>query len=110
MSHRFLTALSAALLGLAAGPLHARTWLVDLGPNNSLDGNVTPSGTPVINPGNGSTGAADSNGNYWNNAVAAGDTGGPVAMSYLRLVDTANASTTVGLTLGPGWKSNGIRN
>ncbi len=110
MSSRFLTAVSAALLGLAATPLQARTWLVDFGPNNVTDGNVTPSGTPVINPGNGSTGVADSNGSYWNNAVGAGAAGGPVAMSYLRLVDTANAATPVGLTLGPGWKSNGRLN
>ncbi|RYD20517.1 MAG: hypothetical protein EOP88_14765 [Verrucomicrobiaceae bacterium] len=110
MSSRFLTAACAAILGLAATPLQARTWLVDFGPNNGTDGNVTPSGTPVINPGNGSTGVADSNGSYWNNAVGAGATGGPVAMSYLRLVDTANASTQVGLTLGPGWKSNGKLN
>lgn len=110
MSSRFLTAVSAAFLALVATPLQARTWLVDFGPNNVTDGNVTPSGTPVINPGNGSTGVADTNGSYWNNAVGAGGAGGPVAMSYLRLVDTANASTQVGLTLGPGWKSNGCLN
>lgn len=111
MSPRLLTAaVSAAILGFFATPLQARTWLVDFGPNNATDGNVTPSGTPVLNPGNGSTGVADSNGSYWNNAVGAGAAGGPVAMSYLRLVDTANASTPVGLTLGPGWKSNGRQN
>ncbi|MEK7953633.1 GDSL-type esterase/lipase family protein [Luteolibacter soli] len=103
-------ALLAGLFAALIPSLHARTWLVDLGPNNTTDGNVTPSGTPVINPGNGSTGVADSNGNYWNNVVGAGNTGGPVAMSYLRLIDTTNASTKVGLTLGPNWKSNGILN
>ncbi|MES2477061.1 MAG: GDSL-type esterase/lipase family protein [Verrucomicrobiota bacterium] len=110
MSFRFLSAVSAALFALPATPLHARTWLVDFGPNNVSDGNVTPSGTPTINPGNGSTGVADTNGSYWNNAVGAGAAGGPVAMSYLRLVDTANTSSSVGLTLGSGWKSNGRQN
>jgi lysophospholipase L1-like esterase len=103
-------ALLAGLFAALVPSLHARSWLVDFGPNNVTDGNVTPSGTPVINPGNGSTGVADSNGNYWNNVVGAGATGGPVAMSYLRLIDTTNASTKVGLTLGTGWKSNGRNN
>ncbi|RYD31714.1 MAG: hypothetical protein EOP87_14205, partial [Verrucomicrobiaceae bacterium] len=69
MSSRFLPAVSAAILGIFAAPLQARTWLVDFGPNNGTDGNVTPSGTPVINPGNGSTGVADTDGSFWNNAV-----------------------------------------
>jgi hypothetical protein len=103
-------ALLAGFVTLFASPLHARSLLVDFGPNNGTDGNVTPSGTPVINPGNGSTGVADTNGNYWNNVVGAGNTGGPVAMSYLNLIDTANAPTGIGLTLGPGWKSNGRLN
>ena len=102
----------ALLAGFVAllGNLDARTLLVDFGPNNGTDGNVTPSGTPVINPGNGSTGVADTNGNHWNNVVGAGGTGGPIAMSYLNLIDTANAPTGIGLTLGPGWKSNGRLN
>jgi hypothetical protein len=103
-------ALLAGLLATLSGSLDARTLLVDFGPNNGTDGNVTPSGTPVINPGNGSTGVADTNGNFWNNVVGAGNTGGPVAMSYLNLIDTANAPTGIGLTLGPGWKSNGRLN
>lgn len=103
-------ALLAGLATLLGTTLHARTLLVDFGPNNTTDGNVTPSGTPVINPGNGSTGVADTNGNYWNNVVGAGATGGPVAMSYLNLIDTTNAPTGIGLTLGPNWKSNGINN
>ena len=103
-------ALIAGLLAILGSSLDARTLLVDFGPNNGTDGNVTPSGTPVINPGNGSTGVADTNGSYWNNVVGAGATGGPVAMSYLNLIDTANASTGIGLTLGPGWKSNGRLN
>lgn len=98
---------AAAILALHAGSLHARTYLVDFGPDNGADGNVTPSGMPAINPGNGSTGVPDANGNHWNNVVGAGGTGGPVATSYLRLVDTANAPSPIGLTLGPGWKSNG---
>lgn len=81
--------------------------LIDFGPNNGGDGRVTPFGTPAINPGNGSTGVADSNGNHWNNVVGAGATNGPVAMSYLGLVDVDNQPTKIGLTLGPGWKSNG---
>jgi lysophospholipase L1-like esterase len=103
-------ALFAGLAAILASSLEARTLLVDFGPNNGTDGNVTPSGTPVINPGNGSTGVADTNGSYWNNVVGAGGTGGPVAMSYLNLIDTANAPTGIGLTLGPGWKSNGRLN
>ncbi len=103
-------ALLFALSALSGSPLQARTWLVDFGPDNGTDGRVTPSGTPVINPGNGSTGIADANGNYWNNVVGAGAAGGPVAMSYLKLIDTSNVSTPIGLTLGPGWKSNGILN
>ena len=103
-------ALLAGLFAALVPSLHARSWLVDLGPNNTADGEVTPSGTPAINPGNGSTGVADGNGNYWNNVVGAGATGGPLAMSYLRLVDTTNASTKIGLTLGPNWKSNGYQN
>lgn len=103
-------ALLAGLVSILGTSLHARTLLVDFGPNNVNDGNVTPSGTPAINPGNGSTGVADSNGNYWNNVVGAGGTGGPTAFSYLNLVDTTNAGTGIGLTLGPNWKSNGIQN
>ncbi len=103
-------ALVAGILAILGSSLDARTLLVDFGPNNGTDGNVTPSGTPVINPGNGSTGVADTNGNHWNNVVGAGATGGPVAMSYLNLIDTANAPTGIGLTLGPGWKSNGRLN
>ncbi len=102
-----IAVLAAGIIAVLTGSLRARTFLVDFGPNNGTDGNVTPSGTPAINPGNGSTGVADANGNHWNNAVGAGGTGGPVAMSYLRLVDTANTTSPVGLTLGPGWKSNG---
>ncbi len=104
------TALLAGFVAILGNPLQARTFLVDFGPNNVTDGNVTPSGTPAINPGNGSTGVADVNGNFWNNVVGAGATGGPVAMSYLRLIDTTNASSKVGLTLGPNWKSNGLQN
>jgi lysophospholipase L1-like esterase len=104
-----VTAGFAAFLGSSLF-LQARTVLVDLGPNNTTDGLVTPSGTPVINPGNGSTGVADGFGNFWNNVVGAGGTGGPVAMSYLRLIDSTNAPTSIGLTLGPGWKSNGFLN
>ena len=103
-------ALLAGLFAALIPSVHARSWLVDFGPNNVTDGSVTPSGTPVINPGNGSTGVADANGNYWNNVVGAGGTNGPVAMSYLRLIDTTNASTKIGLTLGPGWRSNGRNN
>ncbi len=103
-------ALLAGLVSILGNSLHARTLLVDFGPNNTTDGNVTPSGTPVINPGNGSTGVADTNGNFWNNVVGAGATGGPTAFSYLNLIDTANAPTGIGLTLGPNWKSNGIQN
>ncbi|WP_052573533.1 GDSL-type esterase/lipase family protein [Haloferula sp. BvORR071] len=114
LSRKLLTgwrpALLAGLVAALVSSLHARTLLVDFGPNNTTDGNVTPSGTPVINPGNGSTGVADSNGNFWNNVVGAGATGGPVAMSYLNLIDTSNAPTGIGLTLGPNWKSNGILN
>lgn len=110
MVQKWCPALFAGLFALLGNPLQARTWLVDFGPNNGTDGNVTPSGTPVINPGNGSTGLPDTNLNFWNNAVGAGATGGPVAMSYLRLVDTTNSPTPVGLTLGPGWKSNGRNN
>jgi len=103
-------ALIAGLFAILGSSLNARTLLVDFGPNNGTDGNVTPSGTPVINPGNGSTGVADANGSHWNNVVGAGATGGPIAMSYLNLIDTANAPTGIGLTLGPGWKSNGRLN
>lgn len=102
--------LLAGLIAILSSSLDARTLLVDFGPDNGTDGNATPSGTPVINPGNGSTGVPDTNGNYWNNVVGAGATGGPVAMSYLNLIDTANLPTGIGLTLGPGWKSNGRLN
>ncbi len=102
-------AVSACVLAISASAAEGRI-LVDFGPNNGADGRVTPSGTPAINPGNGSTGVADANGNYWNNVVGAGATGGPVAMSYLHLIDDANAPTKIGLTLGPGWKSNGRNN
>lgn len=114
LSRKLLTgwrpALMAGLATLLASSLHARTLLVDFGPNNTTDGNVTPSGAPTINPGNGGTNVADANGNYWNNVVGAGGTGGPVAMSYLNLIDTTNAATGIGITLGPNWKSNGIQN
>ena len=102
--------LLVGLIAILSGQLNARTFLIDFGPNNTTDGNVTPSGTPVFNPGNGSTGVADTNGNFWNNVIGAGNTGGPLALSYANLIDTTNASSKLALNLGPGWKSNGKLN
>lgn len=68
------------------------TLLIDFGPNNVLDGEITAS--------------PDVNGNYWNNLVS---TGNGSAVSDLVTID--NQPTTIGLRLTSGaWAANGIRN
>jgi len=65
--------------------------LIDFGPNNGLDGNITAS--------------PDVNGNYWNNLMA-------TANGYVitNLVTTNNQSSTIAITLtSGGWLENGIR-
>ena len=65
----------------------------------------TANGAPTVSP--------DANGNYWNNvtstAVASPIAGG-TGLSLSNMVTTTNTSTTLGLTLGSGWKSSGIAN
>lgn len=83
---------SATPVGSAAP---ARVVRVDFGPSDGTNGNVTAS--------------PDANGRYWNNMVS----GNVVAngLSISNLVTTANAATTIGLTLtSTGWRSNGILN
>ena len=105
-----LAKIPAILVGLWAvfGFLEARTFLVDFGPNNGSEGHITPSGTPVYAPGNGSSGVPDANGRYWNNVL--GLSGGPVAFDYTNLVDTTNATSPLSLSMGTGWKAAGILN
>jgi lysophospholipase L1-like esterase len=73
----------------------SKTIRIDFGPNDVTNGNSTTS--------------PDTNGRYWNNMVS----GNVVSngLSIANLVTTANAATTVGLSVSStGWRSNGILN
>lgn len=84
-----------ALATLSLGAVHAQTapavrsMLLDFGPNDGTNGNITPS--------------PDGNGNYWNNIL--NNTG--VADTF-RLVDKQNAATGVKVKVGPNFLTNGI--
>ena len=69
-----------------------------------IDANPTH-GAPTASP--------DTNGNYWNNVTsntATTNISGGTGLSLSNLVTNANTPTTLGLTLGNGWKSAGIQN
>ncbi|MES2571887.1 MAG: PEP-CTERM sorting domain-containing protein [Verrucomicrobiota bacterium] len=108
---RYLLLATLALSGLATAPLaQAGTLLIDFGPNDTANGVISPVAGTVLTPNNGSTGVADSNGNYWNNAIAttAGINFTPTSLT--NLVNIANELTNIGVTFSSGWKSNGIQN
>jgi uncharacterized protein YjdB/lysophospholipase L1-like esterase len=68
----------------------AKQILIDFGPNDVTNGNLTPS--------------PDANGNYWNNAIS--ETNGITTT----LVDKANTATGFSLVIGTGMSKNGIQN
>lgn len=71
--------------------------LVDLGPNDGTNGDIT------INP--------DWQGQYWNNLVGTGGGGGLGALGLANMITTTGNATTVGLrTSATGWAANGKLN
>ncbi|QHS63397.1 RICIN domain-containing protein [Chitinophaga agri] len=68
-----------------------KTAFIDFGPNDVVNGNVTP--------------GPDVNGNYWNNVTNTGVTATPV-----NLADKANAPTGAYIRILSGFSSNGIQN
>ena len=93
--------------GLCATSASATTFLIDLGMNGS---NPSQHGSPTL--------GADANGNFWNNLTSSNyanvvQPGGAGSTSLSNLVDTTNASSTVGIVLTSGnqaWRSSGIIN
>ncbi|MES2571888.1 MAG: GDSL-type esterase/lipase family protein [Verrucomicrobiota bacterium] len=104
--------LAVLLTGMAPCVLAEPSFLIDFGPNDTINGVISPAAGMVVSPGNGSTGMADANGNYWNNAVATqtSPAGGFTPAALSGLVTTGNIPTKIGVTFSSGWKANGIMN
>ena len=77
-----------------------QTILVDFGPNDGVNGNITPS--------------PDYLGQYWNNFIATGGGVNLSAISLPNLISTTNGSTSIGLNTSSNsssiWAANGILN
>jgi putative cofactor-binding repeat protein len=87
MRNRYFFLLVGCLALSTARAQTTRTLLLDFGPNDVTNGNITPS--------------PDANGNYWNNVL--NQTATP-----LPLVDKANAATGISVSVGANFLTNGL--